>query len=48
MRGILISMLLLITVLICYQAFAEGDTGLKRQMDGAGSSISTHIRGMSP
>ncbi|MEV5030423.1 hypothetical protein [Paenibacillus sp. LPE1-1-1.1] len=48
MRGILISMLLLVTVLICYQAVAEGDTGMKRQMDGAGSSVSTHIRSMSP
>ncbi|MGO4548595.1 hypothetical protein AB4Z29_27780 [Paenibacillus sp. 2TAB23] len=48
MRGILISMLLLVAVLACYQAIAEGDAGMKRQIDGAGSSISSHIRSMSP
>jgi hypothetical protein len=48
MRGILISMLLLVTVILLYHAVAEGDEGMKQQMDGAGSSISGHIRGMSP
>ncbi|WP_171056392.1 hypothetical protein [Paenibacillus sinopodophylli] len=48
MRGILISMLLLVAVLACYQAIVEGDTGMKQQIDGAGSSISSHIRSMSP
>lgn len=47
MRGILVSMLL-VTVLILYQAVAEGDGGMKRQLDGAGGSVSSHIRGMSP
>ncbi|WP_179090196.1 hypothetical protein MHI37_06155 [Paenibacillus sp. FSL H8-0548] len=48
MRGILVSMLLLVTVILLYQAVAEGDEGMKKQIDGAGSSISSHIRGMSP
>ncbi|WP_155971868.1 hypothetical protein [Paenibacillus sp. Soil522] len=48
MRGILVSMLLLVTVIILYQAVAEGDGGMKRQLDGAGGSVSSHIRGMSP
>lgn len=48
MRGILVSMLLLITVIIMYEAVAEGDGGMKRQIDGAGGSIGSHIRGMSP
>ncbi|MGO4183906.1 hypothetical protein AB4Z45_30845 [Paenibacillus sp. MCAF9] len=48
MRSILVSMLLLIAVIICYQAVADGDKGMKKQIDGAGSSISSHIREMSP
>lgn len=48
MRNILISMLLLVTVIILYQAVAEGDGGMKRQLDGAGGSVGSHIRGMSP
>ncbi|WP_161807556.1 hypothetical protein [Bacillus sp. FJAT-28004] len=48
MRGILVSMLLLVAVMICYQAVAEGDEGMKKQIDGAGSSISSHIREMNP
>jgi hypothetical protein len=48
MRGILISMLLLVTVILLYQAVAEGDEGMKKQLDGAGSAIGNHIRGTSP
>ncbi|RCW44157.1 hypothetical protein DFP97_11220 [Paenibacillus prosopidis] len=48
MRGILVSMLLLITVIFLYQAVAEGDAGMKRQIQGAGGTVSEHIRGMSP
>ncbi|WP_424768840.1 hypothetical protein [Paenibacillus sp. sgz302251] len=48
MRAILVSTLLLITVIILYQAVAEGDAGMKGQINGAGSAIREHIRGMSP
>ncbi|WP_157265781.1 MULTISPECIES: hypothetical protein [Bacillales] len=48
MRGILVSMLLLITVILLYQSVAEGDGGMKQQIDGAGGSISDHIRGIDP
>lgn len=48
MRGILISMLLLITVLLLYQAFAEGDEGMNQHINEAGGSISDHIKGMTP
>jgi hypothetical protein len=48
MRGILVSILLLITVIILYQAVAEGDEGMKQQINGAGGSISNHIRGIDP
>jgi hypothetical protein len=48
MRGILVSLLLIITVIILYHAVAEGDGGMKQQIEGAGSSISSHIRGISP
>lgn len=48
MRGILISMLLLITVLLLYQFVAEGETGMNNQTERAGGAISDHIRGMSP
>ncbi|NIK80513.1 hypothetical protein FHS15_005703 [Paenibacillus castaneae] len=48
MRGILVSMLLLITVLLLYQAIAEGGTGMKHNIHEAGVSVSGHIRGMSP
>ncbi|CAM4187803.1 hypothetical protein L1N85_11505 [Paenibacillus alkaliterrae] len=48
MRGILAAMLLLITVMVLYQSIAEGDSGMKQQIHGAGGSVSTHIRGMSP
>lgn len=48
MRGILISMLLLITVLILYQMVAKGDDGMNEQTQRAGGAVSDHIRGMSP
>jgi hypothetical protein len=48
MRGILISMLLLVTVILLYQTVAEGDAGMKKQLDGAGSAIGSHIRGTNP
>lgn len=48
MRGILVSMLLLITVVLMVQAIAEGETGMKQQIHGAGGAVSSHIRGMSP
>lgn len=41
-------MLLLITVIILYQAVAGGDAGIKQQIDGAGGSVSDRIRGISP
>ncbi|MCA0756775.1 hypothetical protein KP806_17090 [Paenibacillus sp. N4] len=48
MRAILTAMLLLITVIVIYGSVAEGEDGMKRQINGAGGSVSTHIRGMSP
>jgi hypothetical protein len=48
MRAILISTLLLITAVLVYTAIAEGDSGMKSQVNGAGEAISDHIRQMSP
>ncbi|MFC4777130.1 hypothetical protein ACFO9Q_10065 [Paenibacillus sp. GCM10023252] len=48
MRGLLISLLLLITVIIIYTSTAEGDAGTKKQLERAGNSMSDYIRGMSP
>lgn len=48
MRAILITTLLLISVVLIYTAVASGDTGMKRQITGAGGAISDHIRQMSP
>ena len=48
MRGILVSVLLLVVAMLIYQAVAEGDEGMKQQIGGAGSSMGSHIRGISP
>ncbi|MBD2870916.1 hypothetical protein [Paenibacillus arenilitoris] len=48
MRSILIAMLLLITVIVIYQAVAAGETGMNRQVHEAGKAVSDHIRSMSP
>jgi hypothetical protein len=41
-------MLLLVTVMIVYWAFALGEDGLRSRTDEAGASVSGYIRGMSP
>jgi hypothetical protein len=41
-------MLLLVTVMIVYSAFALGKDGLRSHTDEAGASVSGYIRGMSP
>jgi len=48
MRTLLITMLLLITVVFLYQTLIAGDSGMGANINGAGESISEHIRRMGP
>jgi len=48
LRSLLITMLLLITVVVVYQAVVEGTGGMKAHIAGAGKSMSEHIRSMDP
>ncbi|MHA6480509.1 hypothetical protein ACX1C1_01010 [Paenibacillus sp. strain BS8-2] len=48
MRVLLVCMLLLITAMILYSTIVTGEDGIRSRTDGAGSSVSDYIRGMSP
>ncbi|MBH5320154.1 hypothetical protein I6N90_20320 [Paenibacillus sp. GSMTC-2017] len=48
MRAILTSMLLIIAVILIYTSVAEGDDGMKNQINKVGGTMGEYIEGMSP
>ncbi|WP_165279974.1 hypothetical protein [Paenibacillus protaetiae] len=48
MRGLLVTVLLLITVIAIYNSVAEGDHGMKQQVKGTGEAVGSYIRRMNP
>lgn len=48
MRSLLITVLLLITVVILYNNVAEGDGGMKQQINRSGDAVGSYVRQMSP
>ncbi len=48
MRSILIAIMLIVTVIIIYNNVADGDDGIKNQLNRSGQSMSEHISRISP
>ena len=48
MRAILASLLLLIMAVLIYHSVAEGESGMKSEVNHSGRAISEHVRSMSP
>ncbi|CAM4477815.1 MULTISPECIES: hypothetical protein [Paenibacillus] len=48
MRGLLMTLMLLVTVILIYTAVVEGESGTKAQVESSGRAMSESIRGISP
>ncbi len=48
MRTLLAAILLLVTIVMIYSGVAEGDQGMKKQLERSGDATSSYIRNMSP
>lgn len=48
MRSLLAAILLLVTIVMIYSGAAEGDQGMKKQLERSGDATSSYIRTMSP
>lgn len=48
MRSLLAAILLLVTIVMIYSGVAEGEQGMKKQLERSGDATSSYIRTMSP